>query len=58
MAEKEQAVGDGGARYLKYYDETYKMPYFYDTVSGESLWELPSSVDLAKDVKDCSTTKD
>lgn len=46
MAEQE------APRYEKYFDQNYERPYFFDRVTGESIWQLPESVDLAKDVVD------
>jgi len=30
----------------KYFDATYNRPYYHDTVSGDSLWELPEEDNL------------
>ena len=47
-------VEESGARFEKYFDETYKTPYFFDKTTGESLWELPEGVDEATEVIDRS----
>lgn len=46
-------------RFDKYFDETYKRPYYFDRVTEASIWQLPEGVDPVKDVVDhCPNPED
>ena len=42
-----------GPRFEKYFDENYGRAYFFDKVTGESIWVLPEGTNEETDVLDC-----